>query len=517
MEPDPIRTSLSRECESLRPIMRSGYLDIVWRAGSLAAALALAACGGGGSVGSTPAPSPAPTPTPTPPPTPTPTPTPAPAPAPAVAPNPSSSFITSEYNRSDGPSIHRAITAWQAGATGAGVTLAVVDSGIDSDSPEFAGRLSPASADVAGRRGLDNVDSDHGTRVALVAAAARDNTGMMGIAWGATIMALRADRAGSCATYDPDDDDSGCRFEDTDIAAGVNRAVQGGARIINLSLGGSSPDPVLRSAIANAAAAGVVIVVSAGNDGDSTEAGIDPNNPDPFASGLRAAGNGHVIIAGSVGDSSTISAFSNRAGNEAQWFLAAQGERVCCVYENGVMKVETDANGQRFVTLFSGTSFSAPQIAGAAALLLQAFPNLTGAQVVDLLLRSARDAGTAGTDSTYGRGILDIANAFAPQGATSVAGTDVQVPANGGLMTGSAAMGDALSRVALGSVVLDRYERAYGVDFGANLASAPVRMRLGPALLGPFAPADRRSGRCGAGLLDCRARRDGRSARSAAA
>ena len=380
--------------------------------------------------------------------------------------------------------IHRAITAWQAGASGLGILLAVIDSGIDSDSPEFAGRLSAASADVAGARGLDNAHSDHGTRVAQVAAAARDNTGVMGIAWGATIMALRADRPGSCATYDPNDDKTGCRFEDADIAAGVSRAVQSGARIINISLGGSSPDPALRSAIASAAAAGVVIVVSAGNDGDSTEAGVDPNNPDPFAAGLRSAGNGHVIIAGSVGETSTISAFSNRAGSEAQWFLAAQGERVCCVYENGVMKVDTDASGGRFVSLFSGTSFSAPQIAGAAALLLQAFPNLTGAQVVDLLLRSARDAGTAGTDSTYGRGILDIANAFAPQGATSLAGTDVQVSTSGSLMTGSAAMGDSLSRVALGSVVLDSYERAYSVDFGANLASAPVRMRLGPALLG---------------------------------
>ena len=132
---------------------------------SLAAmALALVAgCGDSGGVGSTPVP----TPTPTPAPTPTPTPTPTPAP---------SSFDTSEYRRSNGTSATNSIPAWTLGATGKGVAIGIIDSGIDTSNTEFGGRILPGSADVAGDRGLTNANSDHGTLVALVAAAARNNS-----------------------------------------------------------------------------------------------------------------------------------------------------------------------------------------------------------------------------------------------------------------------------------------------------------------------------------------------------
>ena len=438
--------------------------------------LLVAGCGGGG-VSSTPAPTPAPSPAPTPAPTSAPT----PAPTPTPTPTPASTFLTPEYNRSTGPAQHGAITVWQSGITGQGVTIGIVDSGIDSDSPEFAGRISGSSADVAGSRGLDNADDDHGTNVAMVAAAARDNTGVLGIAWNATILMLRADSPGTCALDDPDVDDDGCKFNDSAITTGIDRAISAGAKVINLSLGGSAPNNALRAALGRAAAAGIVVVVSAGNDGDSTEAGIDPNNPDPFAAGLRAAGNGNVIIAGSVNKDNVFSAFSNRAGSEATWFLSARGERVCCVYENGVLKTTTDSTGT-FQYVFSGTSFSAPQIAGAVALLRQAFPNLTAVQVVDLLLRTATDAGASGTDTTYGRGLLNIAAAFAPQGSTSLAGSTVALPTGDNALVGSGAMGDALAKGRLSTVVLDSYQRAYGVELGQTLRGAQVVPKLGNAL-----------------------------------
>ncbi len=452
-------------------------LKMRWRLGSALCALGLlTGCGGTGSnTASTPAPAPAPTPTPTPAPTPAPTPT----------PTPTATFITSEYNRSDGPSFHNAIPAWQTGKTGLGVTIGIIDTGIDSSSPEFAGRISAASADVAGSRGI-NPEDDHGTNVAMVAAAARDNTGIVGIAWQATILALRADTPGSCATYDPNVKGSGCDFTDNNIALGIDRAVQNGAKVINLSLGGSSPNATLRAAVARATTAGIVIVVSAGNDGASTDPAIDPNNPDPFGVGLRAVGNGNVIIAGSVNDVGVFSSFSNRAGTEASWFLSALGERVCCVYENGVLKVITNPDGSKSAFVFSGTSFSAPQIAGAAALLRQAYPNLTAAQVVDLLLRSARDAGVAGIDSTYGRGILDIGNAFAAQGTLSLANTLVALPTGDTTGVVSAAMGDAVQQQPLGAVELDSYGRAYQVSLGASLRGAQVSPKLASALIAPM-------------------------------
>ena len=417
----------------------------------------LTACGDSGGTTSTPAPQASPTATAAPTPTPTPT----------ATTTPAAFFQTAEYARSDGPSFHNAITAWQQGANGTGVVIGVVDGGIDTTNPEFAGRISAGSGDVTGAgRALLNPDSDHGTDVALVAAAARDNAGVMGIAWNATLLMARADTAGSCATA------TGCAFDDIAIAAGLDRAVAGGAKVVNISLGGDPASATMLAAVTRAAAAGVVVVVSAGNDGTA--------NPDLFAANLRAAGNGNVIIAGSVDNTGTISTFSDRAGTEAQYYLAALGDSVCCTYQNGQIKV-TVKNGQSFVEVFSGTSFSAPQIAGAVALLRQAFPNLTATQVVDLLLKTARDAGDPGTDAVYGRGILDIAAAFAPQGALSLAGGTKLVALGAGGTT-SPAMGDAATTASIPAVALDAYHRAYRIDLAAGLHPSAPLARLAPAL-----------------------------------
>jgi len=446
------------------------------RAGLAVSSLALlAACGGGGGGGviSTPAPAPAPVPTPAPTPAPTPTPTPTPTPAPGPAPSPTpapvpAQFNTSEFRRSDGPLEHNAATAWNAGWSGQGVTIAVVDTGIDVDSPEFAGRLSASSKDMFASTGrsLDATD-DHGTNVAMVAAAARNSTGIVGIAWGATIMALRADDPGSCMSdsgaTDSEDD---CQFDDITIAEAVNYAVAHGAKVINLSLGGGAPNPTLRTAVSSAVTAGVVVVVAAGNDGEA--------EVDSFAAGLDNVGEGGVIIVGSVGESGTISDFSNRAGAHAQRYIAARGERICCTYSNGSLYVDDEG----FVYLISGTSFSAPQVSGAAALLAQAFPNLTGKQIVDILLRSAFDAGSAGTDSVYGRGIMDIARAFQPIGTTTLAGSATPMALGDSTGVTSSAMGDAAVDASLQSIVLDEYARAFGVELGGTLGAAHPREPL---------------------------------------
>lgn len=442
---------------------------------ALAAVLVLGGCGGGSSGGApvTSTPPPVPSPTPSPPPAPPPSPPPAPTPPPI-------NFDTAEFRRSDGPDFHNAVTAWSAGATGQDEIIAIIDTGIDTDSPEFAGRLHPDSADVAGNGTVEAVD-DHGTNVALVAAAARDNAGVVGIAFGSDILALRADQPGSCDTTS-DAALDGCLFSDNDIADGVDRAVASGATVINISLGGSRPTASLRTSIARAAAAGVVIVVAAGNDGDSTDAGINPDEPDPFAAGLLEAGGGNVIIVGSVDENGQFSDFSNRAGTLAASFISARGEAVCCIYDNGELQITTDPNGDRFVTLFSGTSFSAPQVAGAVALLAQAFPNLTGAEIVRILLESARDAGTVGTDAIFGTGILDIAAAFAPQGTTSVAGTAMRVALGNDTAVGSAAMGDALANAQLRTVITDKYDRAYDYDLAAGFRGAQLNPHLHRAI-----------------------------------
>ncbi|NYF32733.1 S8 family peptidase [Sphingopyxis sp. JAI108] len=433
------------------------------------AGLALSACGGGGG-GTRPSPTPAPPPAPAPAPAPTPTPTPTPP--------PTGNFDTAETRMSDGVNFHGAITAYQAGATGQGILAGVIDDGIDQDSPEFAGRISSQSADLAGSRGIDG-EGTHGTNVAQLLLGRKDDAGTFGIAFDASLLVLRADRPGSCATEDPSNDESGCRYPETAIAAGLDRAVSAGARVVNISLGGEDPPgATLRAAVSRATAAGIIVVVAAGNDGDTTANGNDPNNPDSFAQGLRDAGGELVLIAGSVDDGGAISPFSNRAGAYASSYLAALGEGVCCAYENGALKTEGN-----FVFVLNGTSFAAPQVAGAVALIAEAFPNLSSQQIVSLLHQSARDAGAAGADGVYGQGILDIARAFQPIGATALTGTSTAVALDAPLGMLGGPMGDAGGAGTIG-LVTDGFGRAFNVDFGGSLGLRRPDFKLSGAIGG---------------------------------
>ena len=429
-----------------------------------ASLLCVAACGGGSGVGGTP----------TPPVAVTPTPTPTPAPAPTPTPTPTSSFDTTEYRATVGAVSANALTAYNRGSTGQGVTVGVVDSGIDLDSAEFGSRVLAASANVAGGTTVDD-EGGHGTAVAFTIAGRRNDAGTHGIAFAANLIIARADSPGSCATTSGTTTESGCSFADSAIGRGIDLAVANGARVINISLGGSAAGSPVVNAINRATAAGIIVVISAGNDYDTDP--VNAVNPDPFAqvADNAAVARGLVIIAGSVGanDSRTpgadvISTFSNRAGTSAAHYLTAVGERVRA----------PDQNGAPF--LWTGTSFSAPQIAGAVALLAQAFPTLTGAQIVSILYSSARDAGATGVDSVYGQGVLDLTRAFLPLGTSSVAGTTsvVSFGSNGVL---SAAMGDARQGT-LGAVILDGYSRAFAVDLAGTIGRASPARMLGASL-----------------------------------
>jgi hypothetical protein len=415
-------------------------------------AVALGGCGGGGT--GVPSPDPVLTVPPSPPPPPPP---PAPPPPP---PPPSSNFNDAEYQRSAG-SVHGAVTAYDSGATGQGVKIAVVDTGLNPSLHDFTGRVDPASQDVVANRGVSDTDG-HGTAVSATAVANRDGLGIEGVAFGATVLSLNTENPNDCNATD------GCTHSSTDIAKAIDIARQNGVKVINISLGGADPSTLVNQAIARAATAGIVVVMSAGNSGDKPEGA----NPEAFA--LSAASAGNVIIAGSVGvpvnggaDYTQISTFSNRAGSGSAYFLAANGYRV----------VAPDNTGSLF--FWSGTSFAAPVISGAAALLASAFPNLSGAQIIDILYRSADDAGAAGTDAIYGHGILNISRAFAPIGTLALPGGKTPV----GAVTGQASttMGDASPRVA-GMVALDGYGRAYSLDYRQMLSRATQERPLAAGL-----------------------------------
>jgi hypothetical protein len=348
----------------------------------------------------------------------------------------------------------------------------VIDSGINAALPDFAGRIDPASQDVAGTRGV--VDNEgHGTAVSAVLAAGRNGSQTLGVAFDSTIISLNTANANNCTEAD------GCKHRDSDIARAIDIARTNGARVINISLGGEGAGSTLLSAVSRATQAGIVIVMSAGNDGKEAKGA----NPDAFSLLSAQSGNGALIIAGSVGvpiggnpsngtDISQLSDFSNKAGTGAQYYLAAIGYRVTA----------PNVKDENKIYLWSGTSFSAPVISGAAALLAGAFPNLTGAQIVEILMRSADDAGAPGRDAIFGNGVLNITRAFQPLGLTSMAGSNA--PITGSTGQGSSTMGDATGKAVAGVVILDGYSRAYTLDLAKTLSAAPRETPLAQALHG---------------------------------
>ncbi|MCA3254091.1 MAG: hypothetical protein INF91_00565, partial [Alphaproteobacteria bacterium] len=122
-------------------------------------------------------------------------------------------------------------------------------------------------------------------------------------------------------------------------------------------------------------------------------------------------------------------------------------------------------------------------LSGAAALLFQAFPTLTAAQVVDILFRTADDAGAAGTDAIFGRGILNLTRAFSPIGSASLAGSAVAVSTGDNGSLGSAfGSGGQLGQSLGGTIILDSYRRAFTADLGRTLRLAPQRRPLADGL-----------------------------------
>lgn len=400
---------------------------------SILAALSLSACGGGGSnsgVATLPAPPPVSTPSPPVPPTPITKPT-------------NENFDTAELRQSNAAVASNAIQAYQAGASGAGVKVGVVDTGLNPNLVEFAGRIDPASRDVVGGRPMQDVYG-HGTAVASIIAGARNDAATHGIAFNATIVMMKADAPGSCP--------SNCYF--VNIADAIDAARVAGARVINLSIGGDARSDIT-DAVRRAAQAGMVIVIGAGNNTSL--------NPTGLAQSIAAAAPGQVIIVGALGAGSgseitynQLLHYSNQAGNSAGSFLTAPGYLINVVVPSGG------------VDQLSGTSFSAPVVTGAIALLAEAFPHLTARQLVQLLMATADDIGSTGPDSTYGQGRLNIGRAFQPIGRTNLAGsmTPVSTNANGTLPAGA---GDAATSRYLRAVVLDAYQRAFEINIASTL------------------------------------------------
>ncbi|WP_173978036.1 S8 family peptidase [Magnetospirillum sp. UT-4] len=364
--------------------------------------------------------------------------------------------FNAELGRNYGLGAVGADAAHAAGQTGTGVTVAVIDTGIDVQHKDFAGAIAAASTDIVSGLAA-NVDDQggHGTSVAGIVGARADGYDAVGVAPDATLLAVRSEY--TCSPK--------CSFAYSDLANATDYARLQGAKVMNFSLGGDSIGADFQAALARATGDGRVVVAAAGNTG-----GANPINPAAWLAGVDAGGLGLAV--GAVDATNTIASFSNRAGTAKDRFLVAPG-----------VNVVTTANGGG-TQVVSGTSFAAPHVAGAAAVVWGASPFLTGAEVADILLQSARDLGDPGTDAVYGRGLLDVDQALQPVGGTSVpTGTTVAdggaAPAATALSLGGA-FGDALSRgTGLDrAMVLDAYGRPFAADLSARIRAAPAEDRL---------------------------------------
>ncbi|MFK3651510.1 S8 family serine peptidase [Lysobacter enzymogenes] len=290
------------------------------------------------------------------------------------------------------------------GLTGAGVRIGVVDSGVRRDHPALNGRVGPMLIYTDPRSNNHRVDDvlGHGTYVSQIIAGTPVGAWPGGIAPGATIVSARI-----LADTRPSDDGSGMGNQATgngglDIVS--RDLMNAGVRIMNNSWGGLywTGDNVTRSfidAYKPFIDNGGLVVFATGNESKA--------QPSDNAS-LPSQGAGADVlergwIAAAALDSlnpTRLASYSNACGIAMNYCLVAPGD----VQATGV----TDAVGNPSYWVVRGTSFAAPQVSGAAALVWQAFPYFNNDLVRQALLGNARDLGAPGVDPVFGQGLLDV-------------------------------------------------------------------------------------------------------------
>ncbi|WNB92677.1 S8 family peptidase [Bacillus sp. NEB1478] len=253
-------------------------------------------------------------------------------------------------------------------AGNASVKVAVIDQGADRDHPELQGQLLPGYNTVNPTN--QPTPDFHGTHVSGIIAAKKNNgVGGYGVNPNAKILNI-----------DVFDRDGGAY--DFAIADAILYAVNHGAKVINMSLGGSMPSPLIEDAVKKAINAKVTVVAAAGNEGNDSLS-------------YPAAYEG-VISVGSTNSANKLSSYSSYGPSVD---LVAPGEKIYAPIYELERKSSFD--------YLSGTSMATPVVAGVASLLLAKNPNLTPAQVEYVLEHTAKDLGTRGFDVRYANGLVN--------------------------------------------------------------------------------------------------------------
>ena len=264
-----------------------------------------------------------------------------------------------------------ALPAWERTTGSSDVTIAVVDTGIDTQHPDLLlGRVTRIPG--CGLGPTNSYDTSHGTFIAgLIGAVADNSIGTTGLDWKAELLDVRVMNGGNGSTQV--------------IASGIKCAAANGADIISLSFvqQGSQLSPILKEAISEAQKAGSLVVAAAGNDGYERQR-------------FPAAAEG-VLSVGALNADLNISSFSTR-GN---WIdLMAPGNQL----------LSLGAGSSNSVRLGSGSSFAAPLVAASASLVKARFPYFEAEQIMSQLIRTAETHKDLLTGYSYR--ILNIGNAL---------------------------------------------------------------------------------------------------------
>lgn len=275
----------------------------------------------------------------------------------------------------------KAETAWRY-SVGKGVTVAVVDTGVQSNHPDLAGKVL-SGYDVLDRGTPADDAHGHGTHVAgIIAAIANNRTGVAGMTRGARILPVRVlNENGSGDT--------------AGLAEGIRWAADHGANVINLSLAAKLSDTATKSAVAYALSKNIVVVAAAGNDSCGSLGWSPTSYPAAYPG---------VIGVGSIESNGSKSSFSDCGS----WVdLTAPGGRIMSTMIRNSNSALNCAVSSYYCSL-SGTSMATPYVAAAAALAIEAIgPTWSQAGVQSVLTGTATDRGAAGRDDRYGYGLVD--------------------------------------------------------------------------------------------------------------
>jgi subtilisin family serine protease len=282
-------------------------------------------------------------------------------------------------------------------AAAARITIAVVDTGADVTSPSLMGKVRGTYDVRNGGRRVPDADG-HGTFVAsLAGGVSPGGEGIAGFGGAAQLLVVKVANS--------------TRFSDVDVAAGIVYAVRHGARIVNLSVAGREPSVVEQAALEFAARHGVLVVAAAGND---ALAGDPPEYPAALLQPVGSNGVGGLGLSVAASDANGARAGFSEFGSFVS--LAAPGVAVF-----GAVPVRKVAGVSRSAYEYaSGTSFAAPEVAGAAALVWAANPRLSFRRVARILKQTASGSGDWSPELGYG--VIDAAAAVQRATAASSAG-----------------------------------------------------------------------------------------------